>query len=280
LQQVDKEFEKLVEQGDEGVPLGRRLYIYLAGHGFGPDVEEAALLMANASRRRMHHIPGRRYARWFRTAAFFEEVVLLMDCCRDDYPEVPLHVPAWPEVRDPGGADVRYFYGFATKWYRKARERPIPPPDGPVRGVFTLALLEALDKALPDGEGRLTGAAIEDYVFNRLPELMDENEYQEPRFEYDKRRDIVFKQQAATDLESATGALTIPVRVIWPPALTGQSLEILGPDLTRLAQTVTGSEPWQLRLPVGLYIVQGAGGAPRKFFEVLGKETVDVHLDP
>jgi hypothetical protein len=51
---------------------------------------------------------------------------------------------------------VRYFYGFATQWSRKAREKQIVP-GGPIRGLFT-----------------------------------GDDKDQEPRFDYNKQQDIIF----------------------------------------------------------------------------------------
>jgi hypothetical protein len=60
------------EAHGDGAVVGRRLYLYFAGHGFAPTDTETALLMANATRTRGgHHIPGRSYAEWFYRAGYF-----------------------------------------------------------------------------------------------------------------------------------------------------------------------------------------------------------------
>src|SRR5215475_5387322 len=79
-ERIDRTFGQLVRRGmNNNGCVGRRLYIYLAGHGFAPNVDEAALLMANAGLGFYgNHIPGRSYANWFLVAAYFTEVVLFM----------------------------------------------------------------------------------------------------------------------------------------------------------------------------------------------------------
>ncbi|MBN1992729.1 MAG: caspase family protein [Anaerolineae bacterium] len=279
LHQVEREFDRLIDlDPGEGGMLGRRLYIYMAGHGFGPDIEETALLVANSSRRRMHHFPGRYSARWFRAAALFQEIVLLMDCCRDDYPRVPLYIPAWPEIRRPAGADVRYFYGFATKWSRKAREKPVAP-NGPVRGLFTRALLEALEKATPDANNCITGAVVEEYVLNYLPKLVDTADYQEPQFEYNYRRDIVFVQKGEIgDVAEESRGAEIPVRIHLASALANRPVEIVNHKYKRVAGPVTIAGVWALALPNGLYSVRVTEMELEKEFEVIGEEVVDVEF--
>ncbi len=281
LFQIELEFDRLIELSSQrGGILGRRLYVYLAGHGFGPDVEEAALLMANASRRRMHHIPGRTLARWFRTAALFDEIVLLMDCCRDDYPRAPIYMPAWPEVRRPAGADVRYFYGFATKWSRKAREKEIAP-GGPVQGLFTRAVLAALTQASPAENGCITGSVIEKYVYNYLPMLVDEDEYQEPRFDYDKMSDIVFVDTTAlTQAAAAERSAPVPnVRLSVAPALNGRPVEILNHRFEPVASHIATGEAWSITLEDGLYLARIPGSDKEQVIEVIGKEAVNVYLE-
>ena len=279
LAELEYAFDRLIERGEAADDyLGRRLYIYLAGHGFGPDVEEAALLMANASRRRMYHIPGRSYARWFRMAAIFQEIVLFMDCCRDDYPRVPLHVPPWPEIRRPDGADVDYFYGFATKWSRKAREKVIES-GGPVQGLFTHALLHALEHAPADDEGRVTGAAVESYIFNYLPDLVAESEYQEPRFEYDRMHDLVLVERPrAEPVEESPGGRGTPVQVRFGAAVVRRTVEILQHNFQPVATTIAGSDLWHLRLKPGIYRLRVPGTTHETVFDVIGQEVIHVAL--
>src|SRR5215204_5237951 len=110
MEQVEREFGKLRRQVKAYIDQkgqAHRLYIYLAGHGFSWDVNNAALLTANSDYGydRGYHIAGRAYAEWFRNAAYFREIVLLMDCCRTEYSNTPMRFP-WPAEDDPGKAHV------------------------------------------------------------------------------------------------------------------------------------------------------------------------------
>src|SRR5215218_7008866 len=115
--------------------VGERLYLYFSGHGFEPVAEEAVLLMANATRRRLnYHVPGRVVANAFYRSGFFKEVILLMDCCRDSYPSAHLNVPPFITTTAAEAAlDGKRFFGFGTKWSRKSRERVF---GNVTRGVF------------------------------------------------------------------------------------------------------------------------------------------------
>src|SRR5262245_6747855 len=78
--EVEEEFEQLEELAvQNGDRAGRRLYFFLAGHGFSPDLDGTALLTANASRSRTgYHVPAREWANWWRAARYFDEVVLFL----------------------------------------------------------------------------------------------------------------------------------------------------------------------------------------------------------
>lgn len=269
---VDLAFERLIDLGmREGGRIGRRLYIYMAGHGFAPSVEDAALLMANADRRRMgHHIPGRPYASWFRAAALFEEIVLLMDCCRKSYPRAPVRRPPWGIVQKSSGSNVRYFYGFATHWTYRAREQARQGGD-PIQGLFTQALLAGLYGGARDEYGNVTSASLESFIMSRLPHLAQEEEVPEPTFEYDHTQNIVFV------------AMPPPVRtsVRVSRARPGEAapIEIVGPNFEVIARHTLRDAAWAVDLSPGTYMIWAVHDREkRKVFTVMGEAVYHVEF--
>jgi hypothetical protein len=262
---------RATEDGRGGL-AGRRLYIFLAGHGFAPNLEDAALLMANAGKTRTgYHIPGRPYANWFRAAAYFREVVLFMDCCRENYRRAVLRVPPWDEERNPSRAiNVRHFYGFATEWSRAAREMP-QQPDLRVRGHFTTALLAGLRGGAVDEHGRITGKALKNFVLNYLPSLLPPGQSQVPVFDFDDTKDIEF------------GTARIPeirVSIRLSEANVGKDVLLRDGNLRPMPGKALRVKPelWEAQLLRGLYQVSIPGGEP-KMFQVLGDETGEVHVN-
>ena len=88
--------------------LGRRLYIFLPGHGIlptrsgTPNFNETALLMANAGPITLgNHLGAVTYAEWFRAPGVFDEVLLFVDCCRDLKDTVALMPPTMIPVLPP-----------------------------------------------------------------------------------------------------------------------------------------------------------------------------------
>lgn len=168
--------------------LGRRLYIFLSGHGIAPtlgatvDYKEAALLAANADRISLsYHLCARAYAEWFRVRGVFEEVILFTDCCRDledNVPPQPTILPQWDIGKNPEG---RSFYAFPTMLGFKAYERALgEPPE--VRGIFSWVVVNALNNPkLYNEQGVLLASSLEDHIYSTVPSY---NGSQDPLVEY------------------------------------------------------------------------------------------------
>jgi Caspase domain len=235
--------------------VGRRLYIFFTGHGItpglapAPDLDDAALLMANADLMNLGlHVPGHPYADWFRNAGAFEEIVLFMDCCRDAMDKV---VPRYPPFSPLGGDrnSVRRFYASATQWNSEAWE-DVLGSSNVKRSLFTFVVLEALRSSLADAQGRLTGNVLAGYVQSRLNQLRGDQLSQLPQFTYDPQSDIVL-------VERTTG-VGQAVTIVFDARIQGQQVQVIGPDLAVVKEGVATAQPWELRLRAGLYMVKTA----------------------
>jgi hypothetical protein len=169
-------------------PLGRRLYIFLAGHGVDVGSEDCGLVTADATEvLNSRVVPGLGLAIAFKRSRAFGQVVLFMDCCR----EVTMRNPPkgdWPvlnflEKQESSSCLLR---GLATQWSQLAGERLLPNPDGQgesVQGIFTYALLDGLCRA-GDDEGKITVERLRGYVLqfmsvlgtNQVPTILCEPE--------------------------------------------------------------------------------------------------------
>jgi hypothetical protein len=237
-------FEKLIElaqANDPPRPAGRRLYIFMAGHGFAPALRDASLLMTNAAVGRWgHNVSGSAVADHFGRAAYFEEIVLLMDCCRDELAVAQLNALPWDAVVGAGAAS-RWLYAFASCFPRKAREKSI---DGEVRGVFTVAVLEALRS------GGMTSRTLEDLVAARMGELMDRDEYQPPYFQPGPEEFSFGPAIVNPTLTIALGPGVEEARVTVGRGGPGRPLE---------AKKMQAGDSWTVELPSGLYEISYEG---------------------
>lgn len=274
---------------------GRRLYLYFAGHGFAPELDDAALFMANAARGRTgYHITGRPYANWFRKAAYFSEVVLFMDCCRDEYKRARPQLPPYDDISAtiPG----ERYYGFATKWSRKAREGPWGNGGEP-RGIFTLALLDALRSGAPrDAAGQVSGADLESYVINSIrantSAFAAGEERPDPEFDFNHAIQFKFNtppteepcnppsplEVAVADFEMAPPRYAVRMKLEGGAA--GRTFRLTTGDDTAIIEASRSATEWIWLIDTpGIYKVTRDDG-PSKLFEVIGgKEMLDVQVD-
>lgn len=267
--------------------VGRRLYIYMSGHGIAPSplgdaTEESALLTSNVDPNQVklprYHIPGNYTATWFCRNDYFDEVLLFMDCCRD-----LTTVPFINVLFASTGTSVKAkkFCAFATKWSRRAREKSI---NGQMQGIFTKTLLLGLNGAAaerdPDDpqQGIITYESLQSYLVNNMkafidPQFRDDPKVQEPTIEYaaaDKRSIII-----------RTALQKFPVTINPPPGATGE-VGIFSALAKRIIQRIPVSDlPITVELPREDYALLAVVNGEMKDFmlPVTGIEGVQLKSD-
>jgi caspase domain-containing protein len=286
-QRIDEAFEDLQQEAEDngkagnGRRAGRRLYIYMAGHGCAPRLlNDSALLTANASSLRAgHHVVGRLSAEWFLKSNFFDETVLLMDCCREDC-DVAARIPPYITVTGADRMDRAHaFYGFGTKWSRLSRERVMD--DGKVHGVFTWALLQGFQKAADPATGEVTARLLADYLYNNMKTFLKPDDLDDP--DVPKEPDLEFDQNPNARFVFCVAApqtvSDIPVTVTLPPEAAGRTVQILDSKLREVRAATANPPQWQIQLPPGSYIAQVlAIGRQTPAFEVPASGTAHVAL--
>lgn len=142
---------------------GRRLYLFLAGHGVsGDDADEACLVTVESNDALIESLPGRGSANLFFKGAAFDEIVLLMDCCRSIVPNLEAAVPGLILRKHQNAHQVRRFYAFATGFGRTAREAAKVGQQ--VRGVFTSELITGLTGGAADAQGEITTMRLKEWL--------------------------------------------------------------------------------------------------------------------
>jgi hypothetical protein len=279
---IQQAFEDLQEVANtnkaagNGMQTGRRLYIYLSGHGCAPRFDDSALLAANATLQRAgYHILGKLFANWFLRSNYFEEAVLFMDCCRENV-AVPPSIPPYIDINGPEGVDkARTFFGFGTKWARLSRERLMP--DGKIHGIFTWALLQGLKgEACDPDTGDITARTLGDYLYNHMKAFLSAQDLLDP--EVPKEPDLQYEANPANPLVFCT--LPVPqytVNIQIPATAAGKQVQILDNKFA-VAAAANGAPPvWQPQLSRGTYLAQiqvlGLQSPP---FEVKGGEVINV----
>jgi len=258
--------------------LGRRLYVFLSGHGIiatrtqTPDWREAALLAADADSLSLgKHVCARSWAEWFRALAIFDEVFLFADCCRDQedlVPPAPIVVPPWKLERTSEG---RHFYAFSTKLGSKSWEMPLGAPPN-VRGAMSFVVNEALkNPKLYDKEGLLTASALGDHIYSAVPKF---SQKQNPVVDYDKNPtlpELVIAKWIPRTMQT--------IQIDFNPEIPGGMADLFAGSNTNkpLGSHAMDGQPWIQQLDAGcLYKVTIRGTDRRTLFETNAIDEVQI----
>jgi len=203
LSDLDILFRPLVEKAALKKHTKGRLFIFVAGHGFADaqDMSTAALFTANARFLFPLHLAIIDYVNFFRRTWAFDEIIVIMDVCRSTNAMQEISKAQLPIVNPhPNANKVKMFIGFATGHNQVARERAF---NGEVRGIFTVAMLDALRNANSNKFGKVTGKAIKRYVHNSIDVIAGDMQISPPEINVDEDKDVFFvaRQASGVDVE-------------------------------------------------------------------------------
>jgi hypothetical protein len=216
------------QKRSEGVrPVGRRLYLFMAGHGVATaDGDECSLVAANSFIDPLRVLSGRMAADRIRKQPMFQEVVLFMACCRDVGVNPAVHC-GLPPPGEMLNKNSTFLHGLAVQWDKKALEKQLPHPTDPHnkpklwQSVFSYALLQGLRSAFDD-DGNITSLSLKRVVKEQVKALLPPDDNTPPEFFLDENKPmIVFKARPAAP---AAGP------VAQPPAPGGPPAAAVGPE--------------------------------------------------
>lgn len=259
-QVLERQFES-----NQGQP-GRRLYLYLSGHGFqGPTLHDIAVYSAMAVRKlnSYDHIAGTRYAESIRQKGWFEEVVLIMDCCRDLELTKIIADPALPLRASAAAASKRVYRAFASSYGEKAQEAMLST--GACGGVFTHLFLKALTSTPSDTNGDVTSKSLTDFFYNLWDREPLAKGLSRPEIPGGTEVDLVWYTRPHGTAQSLADVTISAPGVDDGAQITFQT----GPSpLRQISQATVTSERCATKLPPGLYKATLVGTARSKVFEV------------
>lgn len=252
---------------------GRRLYIFVSGHGWATKREQAALVTAEAIRERAPNVDVTSWADYLAEAGAFKEIILWCDACATrTEPTLVEGTPAafgLSPVHHPSAAHVRIFEGFAAGIGLRAVENQME--DGAWHGAFTWALLKALK-----GQARtpVTTETLCEYLRNAMMK------FQSP---VDQERRGVAHEPAFGSRDPITFATprrqTVRVTITFPDACVGQVATIgQGRNAPPTATDTLTETTWSISLEPGLYHVGVSSRNVSALFEALGESVVAVDV--
>jgi uncharacterized caspase-like protein len=228
----------------EGQYSGRRLYLYVSGHGVAQQPDQAAVLTADAKFRRPLNVLVTSWFDWFYTAARFQEFVLWADCCATRVSATPKACDLVTE-KSPNLGKGRRFVAFAAALDEKAVENQL---DGKWHGVFTYTLLQGLNGA---AGATVTSDNLHDYLHNNVAAYMRDDQRargvaQEPTF------GVTDAMTFATYPEKSK----FQVMLRFPQSCVGKRAAIgVNASSPMLVETVLQGPNWAPELEAGIYVV-------------------------
>lgn len=255
-----------------GPAVGRRLYIYLSGHGYSPARRRGCIFTADASSTFSDHVYISGWLDWFSDAGYFREFVLWMDCCMTRYSQLLPQGPAAlvkSERAPPNGV----FIAFAAQRPLRAVEVPIPEDGDKWHGAFTWALLEGLKGAAVDANGLVSSRSLGDWLRNAQSHYITPGDLnsslvsREPDIEEDSK--LVFVRGVTPKRYRVT--------LSFAPALAGSPARLWSGRPPRPEAFDIAGSSHAMSLRPGLYVVEVPDHKIRQGFEVVGHTQVAVH---
>jgi hypothetical protein len=252
-----------------GQQVGRRLYLFYAGHGVAIPQRpgDAGLVFANSELPKpLYAFPGRQVIEAMQRDRTFAELVVFMDCCREvvgdaaevltmDYEEDPTRLQ-----------EAKHCCGLATTWNGVTAERLLPHPLDPtapdlVQGVFTHALLNALSSA---ALGIVVNSATLEGLVEARVDVLNPHAEHPLFFRSETLPPIDFSISAGAGSSALAAAATnAKVDVTVAMANTAHGFQVVAGDLQIVLQRAAPVQSSQvIQLPPGLYEFRPVGVPP------------------
>ena len=256
--------------------VGERLYVYMAGHGFtaGSSINDPALFSAVAQIGDTAHIAGYRYVSRIANAGFFDEIVLVMDCCQDVLKASQVLDPTWSPPDRGASGNVKVLQAYGAPRGEAAFESA--DEEGVKRGFFSRVFISALETALADAQGSVTGTALKGQFLQLWNDQYSSQTGYDPPIHLPAGHDIQLYRRTAAPPAGAGGA-TVTFTLCVPVPVNSIVLVQRGAGNPPIA-TLSADATMEVSLTPGIYKAVLAGTSRQKLFEVLdsGRTRVEI----
>jgi hypothetical protein len=232
----------------------RRFYLYFSGHGHASGIEENNLCLgrwspAGASRLALD---TQAYYQFFAECIGFQEIVVLLDCCRV---RVAGASSLPPGVNCPkpvaGAGKTQFFKAFATEFQSASFEAAITQNNAPIiRGHFTRALLAALRGGAASPGGGVKPSALKDYLEREVPRIAAEAKHNQTATVPQNN----LPDEPASYFGSASPIARANIKIQFSDQRAGEVV-LIGPDNVELKRARADAGDWSLTLDPGLYLL-------------------------
>ena len=266
--EINAVFEELIGNNPTQ-HVGDRLYVFVAGHGMS-DVnraESVAVIAANATRTgvTLPHVVVTDWVNYFRRNYTFKEIVLVMDCCQDANVLRPLNTTGFLQSNPhPRANKVRVFQANATVWTKKSYEKKF---NGKTRGIFSVAFMDALEKAPTEHNGKVTGKVIKNYIDQHIKTIAGDKEIEDPFIHGREYEKIVFYQRNEDQETHAATTITLVINI--DNAAGGEVIDLFNGDRELISSKTATGKTVTFQAAAGLYKVALRGTNRQALMEVI-----------
>lgn len=195
--ELENLFMPYIEAAANKQHIDGRFFIFVAGHGFADpdDMESAALYAANAQKLFAANLAISVYVHFFRRQWLFDEIILIMDACRSTSIFHQMGAPPLPRLTaHPNAHKVKTFLGYGAAFNKVTREKEF---EDETRGVFTTAVLDALENAPANRMGRVTGSVVKNHIHNIINGIAGRDTAAELDIHVDNAKEVLFLSRAS-----------------------------------------------------------------------------------
>jgi hypothetical protein len=246
---------------------GDRLYVFVSGHGMS-DIdrpESTAIIAANATVNSITipHFVITDHINFFRRSYNFKEILVFLDCCLDATAMRPIQSTGTIRSNPhPDSHRVKVFVANATLWTKKAFEKKF---DGEVRGIFSKALMDALEKA-PADNGKVTGEVVKNYIKENIASIAGDTNLQKPEIRGHEHEEILFYTRTDEQNEVASTAFKVTINILNSDGT--EVVELLDGGLTILESLPVANGVASFEVAAGLYKIRVQGSDREALLEV------------
>jgi hypothetical protein len=249
--------------------LGKRLYVYMAGHGFMPEPRNLSLIMADAlGPVYIPNIQATSWIDWFADQLYFDEHVLWMDCCATRAFSYDGGKPLLQKTATRQDGRGKVFMAFAAGPTLETFEGPVGQ-NGQIGGLFTDRLLRGLEGAAAHGDGMVRTSGLVSYFRNRRGVVGDEKVSDAG---HNNPAEPVFPETS----EMEFGTVTLPQYVFRTAVVDGTLLNIRDTEERLVASGTIANGTVTLPLALGIYRASAPGLS--KLFEIASGTVGEINL--
>lgn len=230
---------------------GRRLYFYFSGHGIGVNAMSSAMLLPEwTTVMRNFALSSEKYLQQLVNSAIFEEIIFIMDCCRNRIPGVEGQPPLWGAVM-PSPLKTETLMYYACEFENPSFETPLIANNYSLdnllpRGIFTKVLLDGLKGAAANNDGWVRVQDLVNYMTRKLPvvaKAVGKNQNPRSRIEIDLRKKIAgpFPKTITIEIEFKN---------------SGIDMILEDADVEEVKTGSSSDGKWQLELKRGEYVLR------------------------